>query len=237
MVRLLLLVSLVAGLAGCGGGSSSAAPAVVAAPVSVSGQVTFDFVPAVPGQGLSYAGTVARPARGVTVELLQAGAVTASTTTTPTGDYSFAGVPANTEVSLRVRAELLRVGSPSWDFRVVDNLNADALYTLAGAVFNTGEASVTRNLHAASGWGGSSYTTTRSAAPFAILDLVYDAVQLILTAAPNTAFPALQLHWSTANVPSREPRRARSARAAIGRRAASSSSAPPTRTPTSTIGT
>ena len=201
MVRLLLLVSLVAGLAGCGGGSSSAAPAVVAAPVSVSGQVTFDFVPAVPGQGLSYAGTVARPARGVTVELLQAGAVSASTTTTPTGDYSFAGVPANTEVSLRVRAELLRVGAPSWDFRVVDNLNSDALYTLAGAAFNTGEASVTRNLHAASGWGGSSYTATRSAAPFAILDLVYDAVQLVLTAAPNTAFPALQLHWSTANVP------------------------------------
>jgi hypothetical protein len=201
MVRVLVLVGFLAGLAGCGGGSSSAAPAVVAPSVSVSGQVTFDFVPAVPGQGLSYASTVARPARGVTVELLQAGAVTASTTTTPTGEYSFAGVPANTEVSLRVRAELLRVGTPSWDFRVVDNVNADALYALAGMAFDTGTASVTRNLHAASGWGGSSYTAARSAAPFAILDLVYDAVQLILTAAPNTAFPALRLHWSPANVP------------------------------------
>jgi hypothetical protein len=167
----------------------------------VSGQVTFDFVPAVAGQGLHYAATAARPARGVTIELLQGGAVVASTTTDTTGNYSFAGVAANTAVSLRVRAEMLRVGSPSWDFRVVDNVNADALYTLAGTVFNTGAANVTRNLHAASGWNGTSYAATRSAAPFAILDAVYDAVQLILAAAPGTAFPALQLHWSTANVP------------------------------------
>jgi hypothetical protein len=195
------LVSLVVGLAGCGGGSTSAAPAAVASPVSVGGQVTFDFVPAVAGQGLSYAATAARPARGVTVELLQNGAVTASTTTDATGQYSFGSVAANTDVSLRVRAELLRVGTPSWDFRVVDNVNADALYTLAGVVFNTGTVNVTRNLHAASGWGGASYTSTRSAAPFAILDTVYDAVHLILSAAPDTVFPALQLHWSTGNVP------------------------------------
>jgi hypothetical protein len=201
MVRLLVLVSLVAGLAGCGGGSSSAAPAVVLPSVTVSGQVTFDFVPAVAGQGLRYDATGARPARGVTVELLQNGAVSASTATDATGHYSFGSVAANTDVALRVRAELLRVGAPSWDFSVVDNVNADALYTLAGTVFNTGMANVTRNLHAASGWTGSAYTATRSAAPFAILDLVYDAVQLVLTAAPELAFPALRMHWSTANVP------------------------------------
>src|SRR5688572_10802138 len=140
MARLLVLVLLVAALAGCGGGSTEAAPAAVTGPVSVSGQVTFDLVPAVAGQGLSYAATVARPARGVTVELLQQGSVTASTMTDATGSYSFGSVAANTDVSLRVRAELLRVGAPSWDFRVVDNVNGDALYTLAGAVFNTGAA-------------------------------------------------------------------------------------------------
>src|SRR5262245_22968822 len=41
MVRLTLLVLLVAALAGCGGGSSDAAPLPVAGPVTVSGQVTF----------------------------------------------------------------------------------------------------------------------------------------------------------------------------------------------------
>ena len=201
MLRLTILLLFVAALAGCGGSGSDAAPAPVPGAVTVSGQVTFDKVPAVAGQGLVYAQTVAVPARGVTVELLQANTVTASTTTDAAGHYSFGNVEQSTDVSLRVRAEMLRVGSPSWNFRVVDNVNGEALYTLAGAVFNTGNANVTRNLHAASGWTGNAYTQTRSAAPFAILDVVYDAVQLVLSATPSTAFPALRFHWSPSNVP------------------------------------
>ncbi len=200
MLRWLAAVSVLALLAGCGS-SSSADPGPGGPAVTVSGQVTFDKVPVAPGQGLVYSQTVAQPARGVTVELLQNGSVTASTTTDAAGNYSFGNVAASIDVAVRVRAEMLRVGSPSWDFRVVDNVNGDALYTLAGTVFNTGTAGVTRNLHAASGWTGSAYTETRSAAPFAILDVAYDAVQLVLTAAPATAFPALRFQWSTANVP------------------------------------
>jgi hypothetical protein len=206
MTRLLVLSFLAATLAACGGGGGGdPAPAPQAPPpattVTIAGKVTFDRVPVVAGQGLNYAGTVAQPARGVTVELLQAGSVTASTTTDTAGTYSFSDITASTDVSLRVRAEMLRVGTPSWDFRVVDNVNGNALYTLAGTVFNTGTANVTRDLHAASGWTGSAYTATRSAAPFAILDVAYDAVQLVLTAAPNTVFPPLRFNWSTANVP------------------------------------
>src|SRR5688572_6877016 len=86
MERILVLLLLAASLAGCGGGSSSAAPPAQPPPpppppppatVSLSGQVTFDFVPAVPGRGLDYAATEARPARGVTVELLTGSTVTA----------------------------------------------------------------------------------------------------------------------------------------------------------------
>ena len=191
MLRGLAAVSLLALLAGCGS-SSGADPGPQPAGLTLSGRVTFDKVPVALGQGLVYAQTVAEPARGVTVELLQNGAVSASTTTDAAGNYSFGNVAASTDVSVRVRAEMLRVGSPSWDFRVVDNLNGEALYTLAGAVFNTGTANVTRNLHATSGWTGAAYTQTRSAAPFAILDVAYDAVQLVLSAAPATAFPALR---------------------------------------------
>lgn len=198
MIRLGGLLLLTSALAACGGSGDDAAPGST---VTVSGQVTFDFVPTQVGGGLNYAATAARPARAVTVELLRNGTVAASTATDTTGRYSFT-VDTNTEISLRVRAEMLRVGTPSWDFRVVDNVNGDALYTLAGTVFNTGgNATVTRNLHAPSGWGGAAYTATRSAAPFAILDAVYDATQLVLTAAPSTAFPALRLHWSPQNVP------------------------------------
>jgi hypothetical protein len=199
MTRLLAFGSLVALLAGCGGGSSSADPAPSG--LTVSGQVTFDRVPAVAGQGLVYAQTVARPARGVTVELLQNGSAIASTSTDATGNYSFGKVAQSIDVSVRVRAEMLRVGAPSWNFRVVDNVNGEALYTLAGAVFNTGTADVTRNLHAASGWTGAAYTATRSAAPFAILDVAYDAVEIVLTAERLIALPALRFQWSTANVP------------------------------------
>ena len=200
MLRLVVSVSLVALLAGCGS-SGDSDPAPAPGTVSLTGQITFDRVPAVAGQGLVYAQTVVQPARGVTVELLQAGSVRSSTTTDAMGNYSFADAPQNTDVSVRVRAEMLRIGNPSWNFRVVDNVNGEALYTLAGTVFNTGTTSVTRNLHAASGWGGSGYTTTRSAAPFAILDVAYDAVQLVLAAEPLTTFPALRFHWSPANVP------------------------------------
>src|SRR6188768_1073800 len=179
MLRLCVTVSLMALLAGCGGGGGDAPAPPPGSTVVVSGQVTFDRVPAVAGQGLVYAQTVAQPARGVTVELLQSGTVSTSTTTDATGKYSFSSAPANTDVSIRVRAEMLRVGTPSWNLRVVDNVNGEALYTLAGAVFNT----------------------TRSAAPFAILDVAYDTVQLVLTAEPLAAFPALRFHWSPSNVP------------------------------------
>jgi hypothetical protein len=198
------LVALAIWLHGCGGGGGGNSAANVPPPVPVTvalqGTVTFDLVPAVAGRGLDYTQTVERPARGVTVEALSAGVVLATTATDSAGHYSFT-LASNTDVALRVRAEMVRLGSPSWDFRVVDNVNSDALYTLAGAVFNTGTADLTRSLHAASGWTGSAYTAARSAAPFAILDVVYDSVQVVLGAAPTTAFPPLLMKWSTGNVP------------------------------------
>jgi hypothetical protein len=169
-------------------------------PITVAGTITFDSVPAVAGRGLDYSATQAKPARGVTVELVSGDAVLASATTDSSGGYSFTA-PQSRDVMLRARAEMMRVGAPSWTFTVVDNLHADTLYTLESAAFNTGTASSIRNLHAASGWDGSHYGAARAAAPFAILDTVYDAVQLVLTAAPALSFPPLVLHWSTANAP------------------------------------
>ena len=55
------------------------------------------------------------------------------------------------------------------------------------------------DLHAASGWGTTSYTGERSAAPFAILDAVYQAFHTVLDANPALQFPALDVHWSRTN--------------------------------------
>jgi hypothetical protein len=98
---------------------------------------------------------------------------------------------------LRVRAEMLRV-APGWDLRVADNTSGNALYVLDGDAFDT-SGGVVEHVHAASGWTGSSYGNSRSSAPFAILDVVYEAMRVVHAVAPATHFPALVVHWSPNN--------------------------------------
>ena len=192
-----------------GGGGFPPPPGPPAESIEISGTVTFDRVPfsATANAGLNFAGTVSAPARGVTVEAVSAvgNSVLANTRTDATGAYTLTVLP-NANMFLRVKAEMAAAGPPSWTFRVRDNTSSDALYALDGAVFNTGTvATLTRDLHAASGWnaGSSSYPdpALRAAAPFAILDDVYDALQLVLTADAAAVFPPLDLFWSPDNVP------------------------------------
>ncbi len=194
---------------GCGSGGDgdavSSTPRPSATPTGretvVSGKITFDRVPHNQNNGLNYGATRQDPARGVTVELVDpANAVLASGVTDNTGDYSLT-VAEGQNVRLRVRAELLASGLPSWDVVVVDNTAGDALYVVEGPAEVTAGANETRNLLAESGWGGGSYTTDRSAAPFAILDSVYDAVQKVLAEDATLQFPPLTIHWSENNRP------------------------------------
>ena len=57
----------------------------------------------------------------------------------------------------------------------------------------------TRNLTATTGWGGISYTGPRVAAPFAILDTIYEAVNFVAATDPNADFPPLDAFWSPDN--------------------------------------
>lgn len=194
-------------LAACGGGGggNSVAPPPPPPPNAdttvVSGKITFDRVPHAANNGLDYGATRADPARGVLVQLLDGtGAVVATATTDANGDYAMT-VTSGQTLTLRARAQMLATGTPSWDVQVVDNTANQALYVLDGtAQLATGDDQ-TRNLHAASGWSGSAYTAPRSAGPFAILDSLYDAMQLLLAVAPQTAFPALTVNWSENNRP------------------------------------
>lgn len=188
------------GSGNAGGGGNPGGPPI--STVVVSGRVTFDRVPIGPGsgQGLDFAAATAAAARAVTVEALaqSGGAVLATGVTDGSGNYSLT-VPANTSMQLRVKAEMRRTGTPAFTFRVRDNTASNALYALDGAGFDSGAASSQRDLHAPSGWTGAGYTNPRAAAPFAILDTVYRAYNLVLTAAPNTSFLALDLFWSPGN--------------------------------------
>ena len=179
--------------------------------VTVSGTTFYEFVPPNNNcRGLNFDGIQTRPIRAATVQLIDAGSgnVLDTTVAAENGNYAFSNVDGNLDVRLRVRAELKRTGSPSWDVEVRDNVDTSAsppplgsrpLYVVDGANFNTGGADVTRDLTATTGWGGSSYTGNRAAAPFAILDAIYSGMQLVLTADANAAFTPLDAFWSVNN--------------------------------------
>ena len=194
-------------LAACGGGGGDSGPSSV----TISGIVEYEFVPPNPNcQGLDFASTVVRPIRGATLQLVDSSnAELATTVSGEDGSYSFPGVDSNRDLRIRVRAELKKTGSPSWDVEVRDNvvdpddanpplLSDRPLYAIVSD-FNTGNADLIRNLTARTGWDGSSYSETRAAAPFAILDTIYSAMQLVLSVDPDAAFAPLDAFWSINN--------------------------------------
>ncbi len=194
-------------LAACGGDGGDGSPSAVA----ISGTVQYEFVPPNANcQGLDFASTFVKPIRGATVQLVDAtNSEIARTVSGDDGSYTFANVAANTDVRIRVRAELKRAGSPGWDVEVRDNVvdpNASnppalpdrPLYAIVSE-FNTGTSDGTRNLTARTGWDGSSYSSVRSAAPFAVLDTIYAAMQLVLSVEPTASFAPLDAFWSVNN--------------------------------------
>jgi hypothetical protein len=212
----LLLVLVLLCVAACGGGGSDAAPGSAATPsapapgaatVTLTGSATYDRVPfaAASGNGLDFARAVVSPARGVTIEAVGSTgqAVLASTVADASGQYTLT-VPANTDMFVRMKAELRRSGAPSWLVTVRDNTANEALYAVDTGAFNSGAAALRRDVHAGSGWTGAGYGATRAAAPISIVDTAWQAMQLVLGAEPAAAFPELKMYWSTRNVPCSE---------------------------------
>lgn len=209
VVRLAALGALACLLVACGGGGSPASgnlapaqnPPPTAGTVTISGRVTFDRVPlTAPGGGLFVADATRDPARGVTVEAIATAgqAVLASTQTDANGRYAF-DVASNTSVFLRARAEMRRVGQqPGWNISVRDNVASNAVYVLDGLDASTGAAASVRDLHASANAAPSG---VRPAGPFSLLDVVYQAQQLVLGAEPSAVFPALGIYWSVNNLP------------------------------------
>ena len=192
-------------LAACGGGGGGGGGTPPPTSVTISGDITFDRIPFDPtfGNGLDPAATAPAPAREVTVQAIDASnsSVIATATTDDNGRYSVT-VPVNRNLFIRARAEMVKTGTaPTWNFTVRNNTNADALYALDGDAASSGVTNTERDLHAESGFVGTSYTGTRAAAPFAILDTVFKAKELVLSAAPDAEFPALNLFWSEDNRP------------------------------------
>ncbi|RZL87669.1 MAG: hypothetical protein EOP82_25645 [Variovorax sp.] len=144
-----------------------------------------------------------KPVRGAVVEVVDgvSAAVLATATTDGSGAYSVS-VPSNKSILVRVKAQMLQGGSgANWDVSVRDNTQADALYAMETPTFISGSEAFTRDIHAPSGWNGSSYGPLRVAAPFAVLDTIYTAQAKVLSVAPASVFPPLRVFWSANNRP------------------------------------
>lgn len=211
---MLLSLFLGAGLTACGGSggtstsylSGSSSSSESQGSVTISGNLSYDFVPHNSNNiGLDYAATEARPIRGVTVELLNENAqIIAQTEASASGSYQF-NVAANTLVQVRVKAHLVNSGLPGWDVSVNDNTRTNALYTMAGQLLSSGKINSQRHLHASSGWGGNGYVAERVAAPFAIVDTLYQALTHMEAAGFTQRLPAVQFRWSPTNITAASP--------------------------------
>jgi len=206
-LRAFALVAMAGLAAACGdSGDDRAAfpaPPVPSGPaVTISGKITYDYVPHSPTTGgLDYPQTQSRPARRVTVQFLEGTTVLATAATDLNGDYSLS-VPAGRVGFVRALASSTQGGSPGWSFSVVDNTSNNAPYTLDGAPLSSGDVASVRNLHAPSGWTGMGYGAQRAAAPFAILDTIHTAAAYVVAADPTIVFPPLNIHWSRNNIDS-----------------------------------
>ena len=194
-----LLCSLILMLNACGGGGGSSSPDL-SNPVTVSGSVTYDFVPYNENFiGLDYSAIEVRPVRGAVVELVEtSGNTVASTSTNDEGFYSV-NVEADKVLRVQVKAQLKRNQAPAWDMTVNDNTDNNRLYALVGSAASVGSSNSQRNLHAPSGWFEGHYASSRPAGPFAILDAVYTGLQQFVSAGYNGNFPPLELRWSVKN--------------------------------------
>lgn len=193
------------------GASSTAASVTItvnpaaAGPVTVSGTVRFQRVPfgAASSDGLNYAAPVLQPARGVVVHALDAtsSVVLATGATDAAGAYSL-NVPGNTNMVLQVVARMQRgasAGQPSWNVRVQDGTSTNATpYTYNSATFNSSVGTQNVDMPTGIAANGGSLIGPRASGSFAILDTIYSAIQLVLSAAPATNFPELYVNWGNA---------------------------------------
>ena len=119
-------------------GAVASSSQATAETVQLQGRVTFDWVaPGISGNSifLDYGNLQVRPARAVTVQLLDSlNNPIATTRTNSNGEYQFS-VEANRSVKVRVKASL---DADNYAIAVKDNTSSDAEYVLDGSLAGSG---------------------------------------------------------------------------------------------------
>lgn len=173
--------------------------------MSLYGVLRYERVPVdESGRGLDYEASFLKPVRYVRVEAIGAdGRVLARTTSDADGKYAF-DLPSETQVRVRAYAYMEKEGKPAWKVAVKDNTDNDLLYAIEGALAPLNAQTKRRDLTAISGWNEETRTlddNRRSAAPFAVLDTIYEAMSKVLSVDADAVFPPLSVFWSPKNTP------------------------------------
>lgn len=181
------------------GGVEADAGTYTGGPVTVTGKVTYDFVPATYSPStragtLAFSQAVARPVRGAVVQVRQGTNVLTTGATDEQGNYRLTYTPLTNAAATLVA--LARTTNPA--IQVEDNTDGNAVWAVGVSMPLT---ATTQNLHAGHGWTGSGFNASqRFAAPFAILDSMYTAARSFM-AVRTVTFPELKVNWSPNNVP------------------------------------
>jgi len=180
--------------------------------VTISGNMFYEFPPPIAVcNGLDFGNIQLRPIRQATVQILDGTGtnVLDSDVTDDLGAYSVT-VLESTNVILRVRAEIIKGGNPSWNVQVRNNvvdpmdpsppaLGQRPMYVMDSASMDSGVIDQTLDLTATTGWDGASFTNPRVAAPFSVLDAIYNGILLVAAEDPNANFDPLDAFWSPDN--------------------------------------
>jgi hypothetical protein len=163
---------------------------------------------------LDYSAVDEKVARGLVVKLLDADnndAVLGTTATDANGQYEFTGVPANRNLKVQVVAQIAQTRATGattgaqYNFMMRDNTAVGAtkpLYSKTTTAFAASGGVDTKDLTALLGFDNAGNVTgTRESAPFAILDVIYNAVAGIQAADPNVTLSDLNIYWSLNNRP------------------------------------
>lgn len=204
--------------------SSPGTPTGSTTPFSISGNATYDWVPAKDnvtegGVKLDYAAKVARPIRRAVVQAIDASSnVIVSSTTDDLGNYTLSSIPAGSSVAVRVLSKSTVTSytpdttapnfcnAANWDVRVVNNYtnNASSLtdpalrsqYAVTDSTFRTSAAT---GVNLLAGLTYSSGYSLRAAAPFAMLDTIITQLELVCQSEANATFAKLYVNWSDQN--------------------------------------
>ena len=175
---------------------------------SIRVDVVYDRVPYCNSgcSGLDYDRTRQDPVRFAKAEILDASTgevLKAGLVTSESGRLSFQ-LSDTVGFKVRVYAESTGNGIDEWGLRVVDNGGSDSVgnypvYSLESTTIQVADVSDVISMRASSGWSGTSYAQTRSAAPFAIMDSMITGTLYALSGRAGLSFDPIDVYWSTEN--------------------------------------